>query len=50
MLNCKCSVDTKERTECMALEKQWYIQMIQEHKCCTDKCPFYKKRKEKDRP
>ena len=44
MVNCKCSVDTDERTECIALEKKWYWKMIQEGKCGTKECPFYKVR------
>lgn len=44
MVNCKCSVDTEERTECMALAWKWYIKMIREGKCGTAECPFWKER------
>ena len=47
MINCVCSVDTDERTECIALDMKWYIDMIRKHKCGTDQCPFWKPRKEK---
>lgn len=45
MIDCVCSVDTDKRTECRALGKKYYIQMIREKKCGTDKCPFYKPKK-----
>lgn len=48
MINCKCSVDTLDRTECRALKRDAYIQYIREHRCGTKRCPFYKPR-EKDK-
>ena len=47
MVSCVCSVDTDERTECIALDWKWYIKMIREKKCGTEQCPFWKPREEK---
>lgn len=42
MVNCVCSKDTDERTECVALAPKWYIRMIREKKCGNEGCPFWK--------
>ena len=42
MIDCVCSVDTRKRTVCVALNTEDYIRQIRDHKCGTSACPFYK--------